>query len=83
MAKQQIDSSEKSGNRKSYDGAEVLKVFWVLQEYSDEEHPLSIKQIEEKATELYGDDSVPKRKGIERCLAAIHSWAGMMPRGIG
>lgn len=76
MAKQQIDSSEKSGNRKSYDGAEVLKVFWVLQEYSDEEHPLSIKQIEEKATELYGDDSVPKRKGIERCLAAIHSWAG-------
>ncbi len=75
MAMQESESAEKTGNRKSYGGTEILTVLWVLQEYSDEDNPLSISQIEQKAAQLHGEDVVPKRKAIERCLKAIQSWS--------
>lgn len=75
MTKQQSDSSVKSGNRKSYSGVEVLQVLWVLQEYTDEDHPFSVKQIASKARELYGDEAVPGDKKIRDCVEAIRGWS--------
>ncbi len=77
MADSNVSSTTHVGNRKSYSGAEILALFWVLQEYSDEEHPLSVNDVAARAAQLYGENMVPGEKKIRNCLKAIASWSAL------
>lgn len=77
MADSNVSSTTRTGNRKSYSGAEILALFWILQEYSDEEHPLSANDVAEKAAQLYGEDMVPGEKKIRNCLKTIAAWSAL------
>lgn len=77
MVKQQADLAARAGNRVRYDGAEILVLLRVLQKCSDEEHPLSVNDVAEKAAQLYGKDMVPGEKKIRNCLRAIVLWSAL------
>ena len=74
MAETQLVQA-KEGNRKSYDGSEILTILWLLQEFSDEENPLSAKDVINKGSELYGESALPAEKKVRNCLRAIAEWS--------
>ena len=65
----------KKGNRTSYDGSEMLAILWALEEFSDEDHPLTWQKIRELACSHLGEEKVPEKQKFQNRIKALCEWS--------